>query len=132
MEMHMHHVALTVGDIKESASWYEEKLGFKAVHSYSKNGMDIVLMEGAGIHLELLSFGDNTKPLPEYRIDVMSDIHVVGTKHMCLEVADLEDSITQLKNKGVEFTTDIDTAAFGGRYIFFRDCNGILIELREP
>ncbi|HUD19274.1 MAG TPA: VOC family protein [Patescibacteria group bacterium] len=131
MKLNVHHVAFTVKDIKESVSWYEEKLGFTVAHSYSKNGMDIALLEGSGIHLELISYGNNTEALPEYRTDIMSDIHVVGTKHLCLEVDSLEESITELKTKGVEFVTDIDTAAFGGRYIFFTDCNGILIELHQ-
>lgn len=62
----------------------------------------------------------------------MDDLHVIGTKHLCIEVDDLDEFIKQLQSKAVEFATKMDTAGFGGRYIFIKDCNGILIELYQP
>lgn len=61
----------------------------------------------------------------------MNDLHVIGTKHLCIQVENLERAVGELKTKGVQFATEIDTAGFGGRYIFFKDCNDILIELYE-
>ena len=71
------------------------------------------------------------KPLPEYRSDVMSDIGTVGTKHLCLQVDSIEEIVEDLKAKGVNVVSDIDSAAFGGKFVFIKDCNGILIELYE-
>ncbi|OGK13150.1 hypothetical protein A3C98_02890 [Candidatus Roizmanbacteria bacterium RIFCSPHIGHO2_02_FULL_37_15] len=129
--MKFHHVAFTVKDIQESAKWYEEKLGFKAVNNYKKNGLEITLLQFKDIRIELISFGKDTKDLPNYRSELMSDIHTVGTKHLCLEVDNLDEFIDKLKAKRVLFVTKTDTAAFGGRYVFFKDCNNILIELYQ-
>lgn len=129
--MKFHHVAFTVKDIQESAKWYEEKLGFKTVHHYKHNKLEISLLQLQDVRIELISFGKDTKDLPAYRSKLMSDLHTVGTKHICLEVDKLDGFIDRLKTKGVIFETKIDTAAFGGRYVFFKDCNNILIELYQ-
>lgn len=132
MKMKFHHVALTVKNIPESSQWYEDKLGFKAVHNYKNNGLEIALLQLADIRVELISFGKETKDLPDNRSDLMTDIHTVGTKHLCIEVDNLDEFINRLKAKGVNFVMKTDTATFGGRYIFFKDCNDILIELYQP
>lgn len=131
MNFKPHHVALTVNNIDESIKWYESKLGFSTSFRRDKNGMDLAILELEDVRIELFNFEDQTKPLPKFNKDLMQDLHMVGTKHLCLQVDDLEEAITKLKEKGVEFVTEIDTAAFGGRYIFFKDCNDILIELYQ-
>mgnify|MGYP001612309651 CR=1 FL=1 len=129
MALVFHHVAFTVRDAEQSKKWYQEKLGFAITNERSKNGVDIVFMRLGDVLIELFSFGSETKDLPDYRINVVDDLHVEGTKHLCLGTDDLDKSMAELKSKGVEFVTEVDTGAFGGRYIFFRDCNNILIEL---
>jgi glyoxylase I family protein len=126
-----HHVALTVNDLDKSAKWYGDKLGFKLWHRHKSATLEFVELELNGFHLELFSFGRDTEPLPLYRRDLMDDLRVVGTKHLALRVKNLDQTLTSLKAKGVEPTTEIDTASFGGRYVFIRDPNGILIELIE-
>lgn len=130
MKFKPHHVAFTVNDIEESENWYKEKLGFEVVHKYSKNGWKITLLKLDEVRIELFSF-DDIKPLPEHSRNLMDDLHVIGTKHLCIQVEDLEKTVGELKTKGVQFATEIDTAGFGGRYIFLKDCNGILIELLQ-
>src|SRR3989344_2638595 len=129
MKFKPHHVALTVKNTEESIQWYQDKLGFQVIHKYNKHGMEITLLELDEVRIELFCFGKNTKPLPDYRKNLMDDLHIIGTKHLCIEVDNLNEKIKQLKEKKVEFVMDIDTAGFGGRYIFLKDCNGILIEI---
>ena len=129
MKFNTHHVAFTVNNLEESTKWYKEKLGFEITHQYKKDDMEFVLLEQDEVKIELFNFGTETKQMPEHRETLMEDLHVVGTKHLCIEVENLENAIKDFKNKGIEFVTEIDSAAFGGRYIFFKDCNGILIEL---
>ena len=126
-----HHVALTVNDIDESVQWYQQKLDFKLIHRYKKHGMEIVHLQLGDVRIELFNYGEKTKSLPDYKHNLMDDLHVVGTKHLCIQVDNLEATIKSFKEKGVQFATDLDTAAFGGRYIFFKDCNNILIELYQ-
>lgn len=131
MNVRPHHVALTVKNTEESIRRYQDKLGFQIIHKYNKNGMEIILLKLGAIRIELFCFGKNTKPLPDYRKNLMDDLHVVGTKHLCIEVENLDKTVSELKQKRVEFATEVDIAGFGGRYIFLKDCNGILIELYQ-
>lgn len=131
MNFKPHHVALTVKNTDESVKWYQDKLGFKVIHRYNKHGMEITHIKRGDVRIELFCYGGNTKPLPDYRKDLMDDLHVIGTKHLCIEVDNLDQVIKEFKAEGVEFTREIDTAGFGGRYIFFKDCNEILIELYQ-
>ena len=131
MSFKPHHVAFTVRNTKESTEWYIDKLGFQVIHEYNKHGMEITQLKLDSVRIELFCYGNETKMLPDYRKDLMDDLHVMGTKHLCIEVDNLDESVKELKSKGVEFPREIDTAGFGGRYIFIKDCNGILIELYQ-
>jgi len=93
--------------------------------------MEIIQLALGEIRLELFCYGQDTKPLPEYRKDLLDDLHVVGTKHFCIEVNNLDEIVRRLKERGVEFPREVDTAGFGGNYVFFKDCNGILVELYQ-
>jgi methylmalonyl-CoA/ethylmalonyl-CoA epimerase len=131
MNIKIHHVALTVTDLEKSIKWYQEKLGFTVVTHFKRPARDTVLLQRDTARIELFGIHKGLKPLPKYREDLYEDISVVGTKHVCLEVDDLDATVAQLKAKGVDFVMDADNASFGGRFIFFKDCNGILIELYQ-
>lgn len=130
MKYRPHHVALTVNNMDETVEWYTHNLGFKVTHNYGKYGAKKILLQLDEVRLELFDFGDENKPLPDYRKDLMDDLHVVGTKHLCIEVEDLDMLVVDLNKKGIE-SRDIDTAGFGGRFTFIKDPNGILIELYQ-
>ncbi len=102
--MKIHHVALAVSDLQKSIDWYGTNLGFKRISDYSSKNMNIVLLEKDDSRLELFHLSD-TKPLPEYHKNLLDDLAVVGTKH--------------------------DSTFYGGKYVVFKDCDGILIELFE-
>jgi catechol 2,3-dioxygenase-like lactoylglutathione lyase family enzyme len=131
MKFKSNHVAFTVNNIDESIKWYSEKLGFTVVFRYNKHDMKIAILKLGEVRIELFCFNKNTKALPDYRKDLMNDLHVIGTKHLCIEVDNLDQAIKTFKTRGIIFTREIDAAAFGGRYIFFKDCNDILIELYQ-
>lgn len=131
MKLKFNHVAFTVNDTEESTKWYVDKLGFVVSNVYSNNGMNIVMLSLNDLVIELFSFNENTKPLPEYRSTLDSDLHTVGAKHLCIEVDDLDNFIKDLKGKNVTFASESDTTAFGGKYIFIKDCNNILIEFLQ-
>lgn len=131
MSFQPHHTAFTVSNMDESVTWYQEKLGFAIKHRYNKHGMEIAILELDKVRLELFCYGETTKPLPEYRTDLMEDLHVIGTKHLSIQVDNIDQIVEELKGKGVEFVMNIDTVGFGGRYTFFKDCNGILVEFFE-
>jgi catechol 2,3-dioxygenase-like lactoylglutathione lyase family enzyme len=120
------HVALGVKDMQQSVQWYQDMLGFEKLHDYQQNDMQIAHLELDDVRLELFCFSNMKALTPK---DLMDDLHTVGTRHLSIELDHLDDTIAKLKQKGVEFATELDTAYWGGRFIFVRDCNGILIEL---
>ena len=131
MNLKTHHVAFSVDSLETSLKWYKENLSFELVHKNKWNDLNIALIKSGEVTIELFQFDDGTEPLPENQKDLMTDLHTTGVKHLCIEVENLDETIKELKEKSVEFATEIDTAGFGGKYIFIKDCNGILIELYQ-
>lgn len=132
MKLKFHHVALTVNDLKKTCAWYQDKLGFEISEEYDMyGGKKAILVKNNELRLELFDFGEANKPLPEYRKDLMEDVHVIGTKHLCIEVEDLDEMIQSLKEKGVTDIREVANAGFGGKFTFIKDPSGILIELYQ-
>jgi catechol 2,3-dioxygenase-like lactoylglutathione lyase family enzyme len=130
MHFKTHHVAFTVPSIEETVAWYEKVFDAMVIHSYQGKDMDIVLIGFGEIKIELFQFRES-KPMPEYSKSLMDDLHVEGIKHLSIQIEDLKETMDALRKRGVTFVTEIDTAAFGGHYVFFKDCNGTLIELYQ-
>mgnify|MGYP001611154732 CR=1 FL=1 len=131
MNLKTHHVAFSVDSLETSLKWYKENLSFELVHKNKWNDLNIALIKSGEVTIELFQFDEGTDPLPENQNHQMTDLHTTGVKHLCIEVENLDETIKELKEKSVEFATEIDTAGFGGKYIFIKDCNGILIELYQ-
>lgn len=128
----MHHVAFTVNNLDESITWYKEKLGFTLVNKFIRPVRSTALLKKDDVQIELFGITGGPKPLPLHRSDLLEDLNYVGTKHLCIQVNDMKKTIIQLQKKGVEFVTKPDSASFGGQFVFFKDCNNILIELLAP
>jgi catechol 2,3-dioxygenase-like lactoylglutathione lyase family enzyme len=120
------HVALGVKNMQESVKWYRDMLGFEKLHDYQQKDMQIAHLALDDVRLELFCFPDMEASDAS---ELMSDLRTVGTRHLCIETDHLDMLIADLKQKGVEFAAELDTAYWGGRFIFIRDCNGTLIEL---
>jgi|SRR3989344_1656315 len=128
--MKIHHVALSVHNIDRSIDWYKNNLGFQLETKYEKHNLTIAHLVLGDARVELFSSADS-KPLPQDRQTLKSDLRVIGTKHVCFEVDDIQGLVNTLKTRGVDFETETDTAGFGGKYVFIKDLDGILIELYQ-
>ena len=62
------------------------------------------------MYLELIEFTDMDN-LPTYREQLLSDLHVAGTKHLALSVENIDHSVQQLKDKGVKLIQEVTTGA---------------------
>lgn len=127
-----HHTAISVSDLDKSVDWYQKMLGFEPMQKFERPdlGAKIAMMRLANYNLELFCFEDY-KPLPEYRKKLSDDLHTLGTKHLAFGVEDIDHAFNILKNKGIKFETEPSLGASGHRYTFFKDLDGILIELFE-
>lgn len=125
----LHHVALAVDDIDETAKWYQRHFGFSELHRDDSGEPMFRMLEKDGFRLELISSQSKHKPLPEYRKDLLEDVSVTGTKHFCLQVPDVHAEYERLKAAGVDLRNEPRPTYFGGYYLFVKDNNGILFEL---
>lgn len=131
MEFSFHHVALTVSDIEQSVAFYR-RLGMAEVARYEEedDSMKIVQLKFGGAILELFWFKDREQ-LPDHAHELGTDLRVIGTKHFGLKVDDLGQAVAHLNELGVDIVSSPKTGRTGVQYCFFRDPDGILVEVSQ-
>lgn len=132
--LRIHHCSISVPDLDASIDWYRKMLGFSVEYrmrlptgrgSYLQGSF---LRRGA-IRIELFQHPDS-QPSPEDRRDPIEDLATCGTKHMALEVNDIQAAYDYLTSHDVEVALPITDG--GGMVIcYVRDNSGTLIELVE-
>ncbi len=121
----IHHIAIIVSDYEVSKKFYTELLGFKVIReSFRADRGDYKLdLELDGCELELFSGKNNPKraSYPE----------AYGLRHLAFFVEDMDAVIKELNQKGIE-TEPVRTDEFTGKKMtFFRDPDGLPLELHE-
>ena len=118
-----HGVRYQVKDVKRSASFYTEHLGFKVVHqappafaSLSLGALNL-LLSGPG--------ASGSRPMPDGSAQEPG-----GWTRIVLSVVDLPAWMEKLKKAGVRFRNEME-AGPGGRQIQVEDPDGNPIELFE-
>ena len=114
------HIALIVSSEKE-ISFYE-KLGFEVTERIERNYDEIVFMKSENLVLEI--FVDKNHP------ERLSTPEARGLRHLALKVRNLEETIEELKQKGIK-TEPVKMDWFGRRFTFVKDPDGQPIELKE-
>ena len=129
--MKIHHVAFSVSDIVSSIDWYEKNLGFKKSHGVERDfGTFALLTNTEGENIELIQH-PNSLPLPEQRKDLFDDIQQICTKHLALQVDDIQSTLRDLQSNGVEQVRPIGDAFYDAKYTFIKDPDGNLIVIVE-
>lgn len=133
--LRLHHFGITATNLEETIHWYSEKLGFTYDYTYEIEAlkMKAAFMSLGDFRLEIFEV-QNSDPMPGYRNDIVANIGVRGLNHVALGVPDIEAAYHMLKDRGVEFVAEITEIpnSRGERYTFFKDNNGVLIELFQP
>ena len=121
----MHHVAIIVSDYRRAREFYVEKLGFPVLRENfrpDRGDWKLDLKFGDG-ELEIFAIpGAPPRPSwPEAR----------GLRHLAFRVEDVEAAVRALEERGIP-CEPIRTDPFtGGRMTFFRDPDGLPLELHE-
>ncbi len=126
----VHHVALVVRSIEESLGLWRDTL-----RAPLETVMDI---EHDRVRIAFLGVGESKIELVEPTDDTTGVARFLATKgegfhHVCLEVANLAETLVRLEIDGIEL---IDTAPRRGAegpvaFIHPRSCHGVLVELIE-
>lgn len=127
------HVAVRVPDFEASKKWYVEKLDFRIVHEWPFGDLQLAYLAPANddnFWIELLA-GGNPAPAANYT-DLNESLHPAGYHHFCLDVKSVDETIAELRKRGVTIVGEpFNLAAIGKRLAFLSDPWGNLIELAE-
>ena len=126
------HIAIATPSIDESLKFYENALGLQAAH--------IEELPDRGIRVAMLPIGEATIELIEPLHDKSEVSGFLakrggGIHHIALRTPDVDENVSQLKDKGVRLTAD--EAAPGAHdcrvaFIHPKASGGLLLELTTP
>lgn len=127
------HVAVRVPDYEASKKWYMEKLDFRLIHEWPFGDLQLAYLAPANddnFWIELLA-GGNPAPAANYT-DLNESLHPSGYHHFCIDVPSVDDSLAELRRRGVNIIGEaFDLPAIGKRLAFISDPWGNLVELSE-
>jgi len=133
--MRGHHVALRVPDFAVAKSFYVDKLDFRVVHEWPFADEQLAYLAPANddnFMIEILGGGVPLPlPAPAYK-DLADSLRYSGLHHFCINVADIEATVAELRSRGVTIVTEpFKLDAISRKLAFFADPFGNLIELAE-
>ena len=124
--MRIHHVAIICSDYEKSKQFYVDVLGFSIIQETfrkERKSYKLDLKVSETEQIELFSF-----PNPPARVN---NPEACGLRHLAFEVNDIKESISQLAAKGIQFEYIRIDEITGKRFIFFKDPDGLPLELYE-
>jgi glyoxylase I family protein len=122
----LHHIAIICSDYVRSKRFYVEILGFKIVREIyreERGSFKLDLQVGDRYQIELFSF-----PSPPARL---TSPEACGLRHIAFEVEDVEGSCRMLRARGVDVEPVRVDEFTGKTFAFFRDPDGLPIEIYE-
>ena len=122
----IHHIAIIVSDYEASKDFYVNKLGFQIIReNYRPERNDWKLDLKVNEITELEIFGVKNPPARVTRPEA------AGLRHLAFFTDNIEETVAELKEKGI-VTEPIRVDEFSGKkFTFFADPDGLPIELHE-
>ena len=120
-----HHIAIIASDWEKAKEFYIEKLGFemfREVYRPAQNDYLRMLRQGDTV-LELF-----IQPNAPQRV---TNPEAMGLRHLAFHVAQIEPAVAWLNAMGIETEPIREDKVNGGRFTFFRDPDGLPLELNE-
>ena len=122
---HIHHIAIITSDYEKTKDFYVRKLGFKILReNHREDRADIKLdLQMGDCELEIF-VTKNAPKRPSYP-------EALGLRHLAFRVKDIEKTVSELNEMGIEtepIRFDIFTEE---KMTFFKDPDGLPIEIRE-
>ena len=120
-----HHIAVISSDYAKAKEFYIDKLGFRLVREvYRPEQQD---------YLRMLQQGDTVlelfiKPQAPERV---TNPEAKGLRHLAFRVEDIEPAVAWLRSLGIETEPIREDPCNGGRFTFFKDPDGLPLELHE-
>jgi methylmalonyl-CoA epimerase len=126
----VHHVAIIVRDIESSLAFYRDTLGLPVglVLPIESDEVIIAFLDVGESKIELVQPTSTTTGVARFLEKKGEGFH-----HVCLETPDVDASLAELTQEGVEIIDQEARRGAEGPVAFLhpRSCNGVLVELIE-
>jgi methylmalonyl-CoA/ethylmalonyl-CoA epimerase len=131
MPHRVNHIAVVVDDLNKALTFWRDALGLplERTESNPDEAVDIGFLPIGETEIELLQPTDADSGIGKYL-----EKRGAGLHHICLEVADIDVSMAQLRDHNIELINDAPKIRpEGTRYCFVhpRSTGGVLVELYE-
>ena len=127
------HIGILTKDLQQSVEFYTNVLGFSISSKIEMEavGLSAIFIEKNGSKIELMGYrGAIPKRSEGIEIKIGGNSIPIND-HITFTVDDLGVTVTELKEKGVEFVLEPMQVEGGIKIASFKDPNGVLIELVE-
>ena len=120
-----HHIAVIVSDWDRAKEFYMDKLGFSLVREVYRPAQED--------YLRMLRQGDTcleifVKPGAPLR---PTNPEAQGLRHLAFQVEQIEPAVAWLNSLGIETEPIREDLVNGGRFTFFKDPDGLPLELHD-
>ena len=119
------HIHLRSPDAEATARWYEEMFGAEIIRSVQSDGRTRLDLKLGGIDVFIAQVP------AEQAIGAPPEPPYLGLEHIGLRVEGIDRVVTELKEKGAEFTVEPKTIRPGVRIAFLRGPQNVHIELLD-
>ena len=125
------HVAIAVKDLEKAIAFYQAAFGLELAEIEEVKDQQVrtaIFGHGPG-RIELICPTAEDTPVAKFLQKRGEGLH-----HICIEVADLEASLAELKQQGAPLIDAVPRPGAGGAKIAFlhpRGAHGVLTELRQ-
>jgi methylmalonyl-CoA/ethylmalonyl-CoA epimerase len=125
------HIAIVVPNIKEALGFWRDALGLDLSHVEEVQEQEslIAFLPTGQSEIELVEPTTDTSGIARHM-----NKRGPGMHHICFEVDDIQETVAQLKAKGVQLINEEPTIGAGGKKVAFihpRSTGGVLVELYE-
>ena len=120
-----HHIAIISSDWEKAKAFYIDKLGFALSREVYRPAQDD--------YLRMLTLGETTLELfirPDAPCRV-NNPEAMGLRHLAFHVEQVEPVVNWLNGMGIETEPIREDKVNGGRCTFFRDPDGLPLEIHE-
>ena len=120
-----HHIAIISSDWEKAREFYVNKLGFELTRE--------VYRPAQNDYLRMLSLGETTLEL-FIRPDAPQRVNnpeAMGLRHLAFRVEDAVAAAAWLNARGIETEPIREDPVNGGKFTFFRDPDGLPLEIHE-
>ena len=120
-----HHIAVIASSWEKAKEFYINKLGFELIREVYRPERDdyLRMLRQGDTVIELFIMPDN----PER----VTNPEAKGLRHLAFRVEDIEPAVTWLNSMGIETESVREDKINGGRFTFFKDPDGLPLELHE-